>query len=275
MNYLKDKIGVMESGRVKSGFCRPVLDKCRMVTYSEGQYVDNNTVVKAYMERTMTQIQAAQSGIISEHAKNCIADVSACYNSQVTQVNSYSGGLTLSPSTVKPILMGACRNVALSCAYAVFPDASDCNRSQQAICIDKLSEMFYQSMLCPVNSRWIRVPTCTGVNETCVDANHFGVCWNGTSEDLTKECHNVENYALGGWVNNACQCNPNYAVYNGTCTLNPTCPANSSHVDDPIPDSAAVKTEGKPVSYCKCNPGYCSKNRVCVAKDENGQCPQP
>ncbi|MDR2268554.1 MAG: hypothetical protein LBD94_00005, partial [Rickettsiales bacterium] len=122
VNYLKSKIGVMENGRIKSGFCRPVLEKCRLATYEEGQYIENNTVVKSYLERTMTQVNAAQNSIISEYAKSCVSDVSTCYNNQITQVNSYAGGTSLSPSVLKPILMGACRNVALSCAYAVFSE---------------------------------------------------------------------------------------------------------------------------------------------------------
>jgi hypothetical protein len=231
--YLLNKIGASDSatGKITSGFCRPVLDKCRRYTYNDNkEYVKNNSIVKSYLERTMTQIRSAQSGIISEHASECIHDVSTCYNSQLTQVNSYSGGLSLSPSTVKPILMGACRNVALSCAYAVF--STDTDRTPNTL-IDKLSAMFYQSMLCPANSRW---------NNSAPAGQAAAV-----------------NYTLStgsSYVNSNCQCNADYVVYNGLCTMTPTCPSNSVTVD--IKTTVAglggtTPTKGRPVPYCECS----------------------
>jgi hypothetical protein len=196
VDYLKGKIGVASNGRVQSGFCRPVLDKCRQYTYSNGTYVDNNTIVKSYLERTMAQIRAAQNGVIAEYAAKCVSDVSACYNSQVTQINSYASGLTLSPSSVKPILMGACRNIALSCANAVFSSPADraaggkCDDPEN--CINNLSEMFYQAMLCTIsNSKW---------NATV-----------GTPNDHL-------------YVNSNCQCNIDYYPSLGACAR---CPENS------------------------------------------------
>jgi hypothetical protein len=210
---LKDKIGVMDNnGRVLSGFCRPVLDKCRRYTYGDGQYVDNNTVVKSYMERTMMQIKAAQQEIIADYAKTCLIDVSACYNGQITNSSSYGMGTGLSPKILKPVLMGACRGVALSCSYAVFSDSStptrcptsgastapcwksDGKTRESDTCIHMLSEMFYQTLMCPLDSTWTNV--------------------GGTASN---------NYTPAGYVNSNCKCNTGYYVYNGACTMTPTC----------------------------------------------------
>jgi len=263
VNYLKDKIGVMENGRVKSGFCRPVLDRCRMITYNEGRYVDNNTVVKSYMERVMTQIGAAQNNIIAEYASVCVNDVSLCYNSQITQVNAYSGGISLSPSTVRPILMGACRNVALSCAYAVFSADDDRKTGSKCdgadACINSLSEMFYQSMLCPQNSTW-------------VDGNH--------TNDI------VTHYVHMGFVNSNCKCNNGSYAYNGKCVALPACPAKSHPLECVMPavippatvseenakkcaGNATISTggttdQGRPAAYCICDaPGQLTSAGAC------------
>jgi hypothetical protein len=228
--YLLNKIGSSDpaTGRVTSGFCRTVLDKCRRYTYNDNkEYIANNTIVKSYLERTMTQIRAAQSGIISEHASECIHDVSTCYNSQLTQVNSYSGGLSLSPSTVKPILMGACRNVALSCSYAVF--STDTDRTANTL-IDKLSEMFYQSMLCPANSRW----------------NNSAPVGQIAAPNYTMSTGTT-------YVNSNCQCNSGYVVYNGLCTMTPVCPSNSTTTDVRTTVAGTTTTKGIPVPYCQCN----------------------
>jgi hypothetical protein len=232
VDYLKGKIGVMDNnGRVVSGFCRPVLDKCRRYTYSDGQYVDNNTVVKSYMERTISQIIAAQAGIVADYAKSCLTDVSVCYNGQITSANSYGVGTSLSPSIIRPILMGACRSVALSCAYSVFSDKSDTDcwsgdtrRPEQ--CITKLSEMFYQTLMCPLNSTW-------------------------QTAGKTAEASDPEEAAK--YVNSNCKCNTGYYVSGSTCAIEPALSAC------PISDSTFTHVAKNPATDKR----YVSLNCIC------------
>ena len=293
--YLLSRIGKMDEStkHVTSGFCRPVLEKCQRYTYdSNKKYNEKNTIVKSYLQRTMTQIKASQANIIVEHASECITDVSTCYNSQITQVNSYSSGLTLSPSTVKPILMGACRNVALSCAYAVFSDPSD-NGADKCWtdsttrnannCINQLSSMFYQSMLCPANSEWNNTASSTpAINNTLSDGSSYvnSNCqcksgyyvYNGTclavasctdNSAWTNNTTIAVNNALGGVTAPYCQCNAGYYVYNGACISTPTCPAYSTwNSADEV--SANNVTQGIVAPYCKCNVNYKTYNGTCI-----------
>ncbi|MDR3208379.1 MAG: hypothetical protein LBT45_00860 [Rickettsiales bacterium] len=260
VDYLKSKIGVMDNnGRVVSGFCRPVLDKCRRYTYSDGQYVDNNTVIKSYMERTMSQIIAAQSGVIAEYAKTCLTDVSTCYNGQITSANSYGIGTSLSPSIVRPILMGACRSVALSCAYVVFSTAGarDSVTEQNAL-IDRLSNMFYQTLMCPLNSTW---------------------------SDTLQDSDGVVPAEKSKYINSNCKCNSGYYVSVGTCAQipasAPACPANSGYAGSSNTPSANGTENGYVSETCKCYEGYyvfgnvcntCPSNSVSVINTCTGTC---
>ena len=122
----------------------------------------------------MVNIRAAQQNIISEYASNCMVDVAQCYNNQVTQVNAWSSSASI--NSVYDVMRGACRNVALTCAYAIFAgppalyyDAEKKETIQTAGCpsaleeniadgqrnneyVNCISEMFYESLLCPANS---------------------------------------------------------------------------------------------------------------------------
>ena len=92
------------------------------------------------------------------------------------------------------IMRGACRNVALTCGYAVFSaDTTSCPQgtttSNQDKCIESISEIFYQSLLCPDNSTY--------------DSS-------GTS---TISLNNKD----GGWVNKKCRCLDGFVTFNGAC----------------------------------------------------------
>ncbi|MFQ6739598.1 MAG: hypothetical protein ACLRFJ_02950, partial [Alphaproteobacteria bacterium] len=190
VKYLMSKIGTGATFR-DGGLCRPVLDKCQYYTYTNDVYQPKNDVVINYLQRAMTNIKAQQSQVISDYASTCMLDVANCYNQQVTQVNAWSS--VASASSIKNVMTGACRNVALTCAYAVFAnDTTSCPTTNGADnCIANISEMFYQSLLCPDNSTY----TST--------VGHIGS--NGTEV---------------GYVNATCKCNSGYTVWGGACVPN-------------------------------------------------------
>jgi hypothetical protein len=147
VKYLLTKIGTKQKV-TDEGLCRAVLDKCQNYTYgSSGEYKPYNDVVTNYIQRALVNVRAAQYKIISEYAETCMVDVANCYNQQVTQVNSWSSSASI--GNIQSVMRGACRNVALTCAYAVFDKAADkklCNGEES--CINSVSEMFYNSLLC-------------------------------------------------------------------------------------------------------------------------------
>ena len=219
IKYLLNKIGT--GATVKDGgLCRAVLDKCQQHTYNKAgaKYEPYNDVVVGYVQRAMVNIKSAQQQIISEYASTCMTDVAECYNQQVTQVNSWSSSASV--SSIKGVMTGACRNVALTCAYAVFDKmcttgttnamnwvlqsnatsnngtvtasnntpCTPCDSNNQDKCIEGISEIFYQSLLCPENSTYDISSTTTSPNRT-----------------------------IQGNVNTQCKCNSGYSVWNGSC----------------------------------------------------------
>jgi hypothetical protein len=188
--YLLTKIGT--GATVKDGgLCRAVLDKCQDVSYKNGSYQPYNDVVVNYIQRAMVNISAAQHKIISDYASSCMTDIATCYNQQVSQVNAWSS--TASVNSVYNVMRGACRNVALTCAYAVFASNTDLcpvAASSADTCINSISEMFYQSLLCPENSHYVE----------------------GGKADTTN------NGDVTNWVNDRCACDTYYTVWGSTCT---------------------------------------------------------
>ena len=199
--YLLQKIGTKQKV-TDEGLCRAVLDKCQRYTYdADGTYKPYNDVVVNYVQRAMVNIRAAQSQAISDYASSCMVDIAQCYNQQVTQVNAWSSSASV--SSIYNVMRGACRNVALTCAYAVFyKDAESCPTDDEDTCINSISEMFYQSLLCPDNSTY----DATGAtNDTDIG--------NGKA-----------------WVNKHCKCNDNsspngYEAWGTSCLLK--CPSDS------------------------------------------------
>lgn len=187
VGYLLKKIGTGKTV-TDGGLCRAVLDKCQRYTYdSSNVYNAYNDVVVNYVQRAMVNIQAAQQKIISDYASGCMVDIAACYNQQVSQVNSWSS--TANIGSIYNVMRGACRNVALTCAYAVFAeDIKSCPTdasTDQETCIDSISEIFYQSLLCPDNSSY-----------------------SSTAKDDTEKAR---------YVNDRCKCDSNYNVLGKLC----------------------------------------------------------
>lgn len=239
--YLLQKIGTKQNV-TDEGLCRAVLEKCQRYTYdANGKYISYNDIVENYVQRAMVNIRAAQHNIISEYASSCMLDIAACYNQQVSQVNSWT--TTASISNVRSIMRGACRNVALTCAYAVFYNSDDvicfdknsdgtidtsgeCSvklsdiisgnyATKEGALVDAISNIFYQSLLCPENSTY-----------------------NATA---STEYGNEKPY-----VNEHCKCNTGYVAWGGSCVLD--CGDNATH---------------NLYGTCVCDEGY---------KMENGQC---
>ena len=194
--YLLKKIGTKQNV-TEEGLCRAVLDKCQRYTYdTDGKYKSYNDVIVHYVQRAMVNIRASQHQIISDYASSCMTDIAACYNQQVTQVNAWS--TSASVNSIYNIMRGACRNVALTCAYAVFyKDEESCKQGDEGLCIESISEMFYQSLLCPANSTYSQT-------ELTVSAN-------GTA---------------AGNVNTHCACNVGYEVWGTSCVAE--CPSGET-----------------------------------------------
>ena len=201
VNYLMTKIGT--GATVKNGgLCRAVLDKCQDYTYmtsnTTSSYNPYNEVVVNYVQRAMVNIKAAQSKIISDYASTCLADMSECYNQQVSQINTLTTSASI--ENVQKVMTGACYNVALTCGYAVFaydPGLDTClNATPPAEPVEKcvvqrISGVFYQSLLCPENSTYTFDSDSIADNRTISAGDKY--------------------------VNAHCKCNSGYAVWNGAC----------------------------------------------------------
>ena len=241
IKYLIDKIGTKQKA-IDEGLCRPVLDKCRAYSYdASGVYIPYNDVVVSYVQRAMVNIKAAQSQIISNYASTCLTDIANCYNNQVSQLNTWT--TAASANNIRSVMRGACRNVALSCAYAIFDGESDlCSDNDENKCIDNISETFYQSLLCPDNSIY---------DYTASSAP------NTISPDGTKSTSEEP-----AWVNGVCKCNVGYMTSSGTCTL--WCPSNSTLDTTANQLDTNCATMGVPTFGCRCNSGYVSYNGGCL-----------
>ncbi|MDW3024473.1 MAG: hypothetical protein R8N50_02180 [Alphaproteobacteria bacterium] len=236
--YLLQKIGTKQNV-TDEGLCRAVLDKCQRYTYnSSGEYNPYNDIVVNYVQRALVNIRAAQHRVIADYASNCMVDIAQCYNQQVSQVNSWSSNASV--NSIYNIMRGACRNVALTCAYAVFDGEAICTNSQGQIVfgenncqgiptynqpdeyINAISEMFYQSLLCPDNSMYQQT-------------EYTGQFGNGTR-----------------YINSRCMCNQGYEAWGELCVV--VCPDNSTR-----------NTYGS----CVCDAGYTMVNNVCQSSSDN------
>lgn len=236
VKYLLQKIGT--GVRVTEGLCRPVLDKCQRYTYDgNNNYQPYNDIVLNYIQRAMVNIKSGQEKVIADYAANCMVDVATCYNQQVTQVNAWTSSASV--GSIRNVMRGACRNVVLTCGYAIFDDCEnaceyfqDSDRKTQCMescpkgdapkegdIIDAVSDMFYNSMLCPDNSTYSTTPKASAQNKA-------------------------------QYVNDLCVCNTGYEPHSSQCLS--LCPANS---------------ERNTYGSCVCDTGYTMKNGVCVTSE--------
>lgn len=215
VKYLLQKIGT--GVRVTEGLCRPVLDKCQRYTYdSNNNYQPYNDIVLNYIQRAMVNIKSGQEKVIADYAANCMVDVATCYNQQVTQVNAWTSSASV--SSIRNVMRGACRNVVLTCGYAIFddctgdscPDTGEDGKYVSDSVIDKVSDMFYNSMLCPDNSTYsTAAKDATNVNDLC-KCNPGYEPW---SSQCVLECPDKSERNSYG----SCVCETGYTMKNGVC----------------------------------------------------------
>ena len=235
--YLLQKIGTKQKV-TDEGLCRAVLDKCQRYTYdASGNYKSYNDVVVNYVQRAMVNIRAAQHQAISDYASSCMVDIAQCYNQQVTQVNAWSSSASV--SSIYNVMRGACRNVALTCAYAVFYNSGvklcydadqngtvdqtkECSSTEKPATEDQyiegISSMFYQSLLCPDNSTYVATAATAGsigngkeyVNQHCKcndygDGKNYGKGYEAWGTSCMIQCEEGSTRNAYG----TCQKNPN------------------------------------------------------------------
>lgn len=317
VNYLMEKIGKGQSYK-DGGLCRAVLDKCQYYTYTDSNkktsvYNPYNDVVVNYIKRAMVNIRAAQSKIISDYASSCMTAISDCYNQQVTQINALS--TSASVDSVYNVMTGACYNVALTCGYAVFAYDADiqsqilsqesngacdsrCENNKHKILIHAISDVFYQSLICPSNSSFVYEIEEEPSRGESITAGTDGRT-NSVSTIISKLPKN-ENRAVEGYVNSRCKCNMGYSVWNGACLATcledeyrnslgictscesgiPTgggedmensacissCPANSTETLENHNISDNNTEQGYVTSRCQCNAEYITFNGKCVSR---------
>lgn len=216
VRYLLTKIGT-KSRVTDEGLCRPVLEKCQRYTYDSNEnYRPYNDIVVNYVQRAMTNIRAAQQNIIYDYASTCMQDVASCYNQQLSQVNSWAS--SASTESVMAVMRGACRNVALTCAYAVFydPDKTPSSAADlcydNADCIEDISSLFYQSLICPANSRYVAFVDFDDVADSDKKCDESGAnCTLNLRQD-------------GQFVSAACKCDEGYTKWHSACL--PKCGEN-------------------------------------------------
>jgi len=349
VNYLMKKIGRGQSTK-EGGLCRAVLDKCQDYTYvSSNNKVSNydpyNEVVVNYIQRALVNIKAAQAKIISDYASTCLSDIADCYNQQVTQINALS--TTANANSVYNVMTGACYNVALTCGYAVFaydPDVGmamgdfrcstcrenhncsatgDCpacagcltnedlvDKKQKTYLIQQISDLFYQSLLCPSNSTFVQDMCAEGVG---LSGGRSDIPSGGTG--VVQYCSRSAspNRTIEGYANVHCKCNEGYTVWGGscvaTCEINQyrnnlgscitcdngysvfgateikegsscaSCPENSDYVVGYHNVSDNLAIAGYVSTSCQCQSGYTVWNGLCLEtcaankyRDDNGNC---
>jgi hypothetical protein len=114
---------------------------------------------------------------------------------------------------------GACRNVALTCGYAVFanditkpPYTTEGGVDEKQL-IGAVSEMFYQSLLCPENSMYVGNAEGSGadVNAACKCNNGYEA-WSGYCLPVCGQ------HAIRVTTTGKCTCETGYSGDGYTCT---------------------------------------------------------
>ena len=110
--FLQNKIGYIDSNNKAVGMCAAVLNQCQDYTYTRtgttSKYDPTNTVVKEYLQRTMTQIKAAQDTLLAEYAEDCVSDVRTCL------IRSASSS-DYTKQNVRTLATKSCQSIVTTC----------------------------------------------------------------------------------------------------------------------------------------------------------------
>ena len=150
-----------------------------------------------------------------DYASTCLNDLADCYNQQITQLNSWSS--SANQTDVYNVVRGACRNIGLTCAYAVFAnDTTSCPRqvtgsntqaANELKCLKSISIMFDPTIACPENSTYVGNGagevgnnqcvcnnTYVAVNGNCVKCGYFGINSTNNIETSGFACESTSNW---------------------------------------------------------------------------------
>ncbi len=112
-DYIKQKIGYIDSDGKVQGMCASVLNKCQDYTYTGNgtarKYQNDNQVVRGYLERILMQIKSAQDEVLAEYGETCLADVSSCLSQNTYNLNNTTG------NEISNVAVNACKSVITTC----------------------------------------------------------------------------------------------------------------------------------------------------------------
>ena len=193
-------------------------------------YLPYNEVVVNYIQRALVNIKAAQTKVISNYASTCLTDVGNCYNQQNTQVTAWSSvanidniyrvmkgtcynvaltcgyavfaydidmGQEINNATTQyHIDIGAGHIDETTGKYVTdhalsSDEQKTLDQVQKDTLIYGISEMFYQSLLCPDNSLFNMKTKTKAIADDDNDADSY--------------------------VNERCKCNKDYFVSGSSC----------------------------------------------------------
>ena len=109
-NYLHNKIGYIDDEGKAFGMCSGVLNQCQDYTFVQGKYQPNNTVIRQYLERTLTKIKASQDKALKDYAEDCVSDVQECLSE-----NSGLYATTGTDGNPSVVAINACKSVITTC----------------------------------------------------------------------------------------------------------------------------------------------------------------
>ena len=143
-HFLINKIGYNKEGK-NYGMCMSVLNKCQDITYEDGVYVPNNSVIKEYLQRTLVQIKTMQDNILADYAENCLSDVSSCLSQNSYKANANEA--SANEASAK-IAVNACRQQIITCMSVNGDITKDPKPSDMMSWVDKFvngenSEYYY------------------------------------------------------------------------------------------------------------------------------------
>ncbi len=192
ITYLQDKIGRNVDG-MNTGMCMSVLNKCQDYTYEDGEYIEDNEVVRNYMMTTLATIKVEQDEILSEYAESCQMDLQSCLvrnNYDETQSSS---------APVNNVAKNACETIIATCESVTgFDDGGNPSDSVLAdivmgnknrICVGNANSIETCDAGYECTSGGVSIKDQPGVSGTCTAID--GYCLADSQCDTTTETCNT------------------------------------------------------------------------------------